>query len=240
MRDLSKKRVDELCEEFDRNVDRNYEILKQLHDGKAWKAYKLTTWAEFVSERFGMTRQNSYYLLNQANMIETFSKAAEVSTNVVISTQESRDLKPFIEEIASDIREAVKELPSEKARATVARQIIDDKRAEVKSSPRLPKGPTIDGHIAKDRNVNKVTGTPLNEFGKPELPPSIFELKDKLYTVSLDIKSVVEFARSIQLDDACRTAIKNNVAIMQNTLTELLNVVEIDEGFIGLLNSEGN
>ena len=56
-----------------------------------------------------MSRQRSYQLLDQANVIKSIREAVHESTTVDLSEREARRLKPHLAEVKQDIRDAIDE-----------------------------------------------------------------------------------------------------------------------------------
>lgn len=123
-------------------VEATWALLLEAHEQRAWAALGYSTWAEYVSAEFSMSRRHSYRLLDHGRVV----RAIEEATNSVtrgshgsvspigdISERVARDIKPHLDEVTAEIEERVASEPrpdSGRVREIVS-EVIDDHRDEL-------------------------------------------------------------------------------------------------------------
>lgn len=97
---LTKIEALQLTDEIKIAAERTWTLLLRAHDGKAWIPLGYVTWEAYVRSEFDMTRQRSYQLLDQAQVIRAISSAAvpqapsepQVAPSETLRTQMSTDV----------------------------------------------------------------------------------------------------------------------------------------------------
>lgn len=89
------------------SVEATWSLLLEAHESRAWAALGYSTWAEYVSAEFDMSRSRSYQLLDQGRVVREIQGA--VSTKVDIDERAARDIKPHLDDVTDEIQERIAE-----------------------------------------------------------------------------------------------------------------------------------
>ena len=109
-------------------------LLTRAHQGRAWKSLGYETWAEYVGTEFDLSRGRSYQIIDQARVIFAIEEA--VSTKVDISERVAREIKPSLNAVVADARQAVSALgdsPTDESVQGVVTSVVDAHRKPVVS-----------------------------------------------------------------------------------------------------------
>jgi len=112
--ELSKEEAVKLTAEIKAWAGTLWQKLKEAHDGKAWRAMGYTSWSEYLSTEFDISRSRGYQLIAHANAIAELTDAAgvDVSTNVDTLTEgQTRNLD--VAAVADEVRTQVADLAEE-------------------------------------------------------------------------------------------------------------------------------
>lgn len=133
--DMTRDEARALTDRIRDAVEATWALLLEAHEQRAWAALGYGTWAEYVSAEFNMSRNYSYRLLNQGQVI----RSIEESTGGVlpmgnISERAARDIKPHLDDVTAEIEERIADEPAvpspERTRQIVAK-VIDDHRDDI-------------------------------------------------------------------------------------------------------------
>lgn len=113
------------------SVEATWSLLLEAHESRAWAALGYSTWAEYVSAEFDMSRSRSYQLLDQGRVVREIQGA--VSTKVDIDERAARDIKPHLDDVTDEIQERIAEEPgAAPARVRdIVGKVIDDHRDDL-------------------------------------------------------------------------------------------------------------
>ena len=108
-------------------------FLLEAHNERAWAALGYSTWAEYVSIEFSLSRSRSYELLDQARVIQVLREASGMSGIPDISAHWAVEMKPHLETVVAEIRDrtAFDSAPSAHTRSRIVREIVEQKMTEL-------------------------------------------------------------------------------------------------------------
>lgn len=122
---LTEVEARELTDRIAVMTEQLWEELDRAHAGRADKALGYGSWAEYVEAEFNMTRQRSYQLLAQAEVVHAIADAAQVKTNALVMTsREASKVKGVLPSVTQTLREKTKG-KQEPARARIAVEVVD-------------------------------------------------------------------------------------------------------------------
>ncbi len=95
-----------------------YDMLREAHDRRAWKAMGYDTWREYIEAEFDFGVQYAYRLVSQSRVIRSLGEAAsdskqalterrQLATPVNITESAARRIAPHLEEAKAQIRTEV-------------------------------------------------------------------------------------------------------------------------------------
>lgn len=103
-----------------------WRLLKEAHDGQAWRAMGYDSWAEYLRTEFDISRSRGYQLIAHADAVYELADAADLdmSTMVDIPERITRDLD--VPAAAEAVAAAVADLPADatEERAQVAAETV--------------------------------------------------------------------------------------------------------------------
>lgn len=146
-----------LTDRIREHVAQAWELLTEAHDRMAFKALGYSSFAEYVTGEFDMSRRHAYRLLDQGRVIRELERAAGVthgSHAVSVSEREARDIKPHLDAVQQEIKDRI---DSGEDPAAAIRTTITTRRSE-------PRTETVKGHLSS------VTT-------EPEAPPSVGDVE---------------------------------------------------------------
>lgn len=132
-RDAAKK----LTEEIRSTASATYVLVKRAYDYKAWLALGYSSWSDYVTKEFSISKSRSYQLINQAKVLDEISSAAPEGTEVMITEAQARDVRDALPKITNRVKEETEGQTPEEAADTV-NSIIEDARAEKKTKKEDP------------------------------------------------------------------------------------------------------
>jgi hypothetical protein len=94
-------------------ADDLWSLLLQAWESKAHISLGYKTWGLYIEGEFDFSRQQSYRLVNQGQVIRQLREAVNVSpvgdnsSIVTVSEREARAIAPVISEVVEDVRESV-------------------------------------------------------------------------------------------------------------------------------------
>lgn len=103
----------DLTDRIKQHAEALWELLLEAHDRGAWKALSYSTWADYVSGEFDMSRSRSYQLLDQGRAVRAIQSAAGVQDpgHVSLNSEAAQDIKPHLTDVTNDVREQVDNEP---------------------------------------------------------------------------------------------------------------------------------
>lgn len=110
-------------------------LLKDANERKAWAALGYKSWRDYAVKEFKVSQSRAYQLLDQSGVVTAIQEAAN-STVVEISERAAREIKPFVKEVAQEIKEKVAKGADP---VTTTYEVIEAKRVESKPSKILPR-----------------------------------------------------------------------------------------------------
>lgn len=118
-----------------------WSLLLTAHERKAWAALGYRTWEEYVSGEFNMSRNYSYRLLSQAQVIKELTSASGVAhgQHVEVTEREARDIRPVLPKVTAEIKDRVTNLgpePEPEEVKEVVREVVKETRAVMQNRPR--------------------------------------------------------------------------------------------------------
>ena len=106
-------------------------LIVKAYEGKAWKVLGYTSWGEYVTEEFDMSRSRSYQIIDQAKVIKAIEAAAPGGTKIKLSEAAARDLKHVLDNVIPEIKEKTQGLNAEEAEGVVE-EILKEQRETFK------------------------------------------------------------------------------------------------------------
>lgn len=122
-----------ITDQIKEHTDAVWKLLTLAHEGRAWKPLGYETWAEYVAGEFSMSRAYSYRLLDQGRVIHAIEEALSPMGDIPVelSEREARDIKPVLEAVVEQAREAVADLgpaPEPAAVQAVVEEVVQSHR----------------------------------------------------------------------------------------------------------------
>jgi hypothetical protein len=133
VRPLTKTQARRLTEKIAGAAEALWSLLLEAKDGRAWEALGYDTWDAYVAAEFGMSRGQSYRLLDQGRVIGELAAATGVTASDIapaVSARQAATLKPVLPEVAERAREAVKGT-RRAARPEIVAGVVDEATADV-------------------------------------------------------------------------------------------------------------
>lgn len=115
-------------------------LLKDANERKAWAALGYKSWRDYAVKEFKVSQSRAYQLLDQSGVVTAIQEAAN-STMVEISERAAREIKPFVKEVAKEIKNKVAKGADP---VTTTYEVIEAKRVEKKPSKILPRPPVVE------------------------------------------------------------------------------------------------
>lgn len=109
------------------HIAQAWTLLREAHERRAWIALSYTSFGEYVSAEFAVSRQHAYRMLDAAKVVHEIEEAAGVSPVGDITEREARDLKPMLGAVTEAIRVKVAD-PGEVDRVAIVRAVIEQHR----------------------------------------------------------------------------------------------------------------
>lgn len=145
---LDEHRARQLTDRIKDAAGQLWQLLAEAHDGRAWAALGYDSFKAYVETEFGMARSRAYQLIDQARVIAAVTAAAGVSTNVDISEWEARDLKPHLDLVVENVRDATVDTEPE-LKAEAAQAAIEETREFIRQrEPKPIPKPDVGGGIS--------------------------------------------------------------------------------------------
>lgn len=132
-RDAAKK----LTEEIRSTASATYVLVKRAYDYKAWLALGYSSWGDYVTKEFSISKSRSYQLINQAKVLDEISSVTPDGTDVMITEAQARDVRDALPKITNRVKEETEGQTPEEAAETV-NSIIEDARTEKKAKKEDP------------------------------------------------------------------------------------------------------
>ena len=101
--------------------------LAQAHAGQAWVALGYSTWGDYVTAEFNISRSRSYQILDQAKVIQAIGQATPEGTHIEVSETAAREIKGIMTELAPRIEEHTRNLPPEEAKVVVKDMVAESR-----------------------------------------------------------------------------------------------------------------
>jgi hypothetical protein len=120
--DADRASARQLTDEIKAAADNLWELLTEAWNAKAYASLGYKSWRAYIEAEFDFSRQYSYRLINQGQVIKQLREAAKVSpvgddsdsevlpggnNVIVVSEREARDIASVIDVVAHDVREQV-------------------------------------------------------------------------------------------------------------------------------------
>lgn len=121
---ISRDEARELTEAIKSTSVALFTLLKKAHDSRAWEVLGFNSWSEYIKNEFDFSRQYSYRLVNQANVIEQINEAGEI--DYYISEKEANIIKKKLPEITERIKNETENIESEEEKKEVVNTIIKE------------------------------------------------------------------------------------------------------------------
>lgn len=152
-----------LTDQIAATTDQLWLLLERAHTGRADRVLGYASWADYVETEFKMSRQNSYQLLAQAEVIKAVSEASGTATGAHdISTRKASKLKGVLPEVTQTLKDRTKG-KHEDTRQRIAAEVVNAAVREVDS----PKAATpVLSHLdGLEKLLGKNVGTLVEQAG---------------------------------------------------------------------------
>ena len=150
-----------------------WRLLKQAHDGQAWRALEYSSWRRYIEDEFDLHKSQAYRLLSHANAVYALDDAAGLDHEVspmgdTFGERATRNLD--VPAATEAVREAVRDLPPEATaeRARAAAAAVRDLPPKP-STPPIPSGSGVEADATGASAAESVTAAPFG--GEPPSRP---------------------------------------------------------------------
>lgn len=99
---MTQKEAQDVTERIRGSAEELWALLVDAYEGAAHKVLGYDTWKSYVKAEFHMTPRNSYYLLDQAQVIKALSAGGSETR---FTAREVQKIKPHLDEIVEDIEQ---------------------------------------------------------------------------------------------------------------------------------------
>jgi hypothetical protein len=106
-------------------------LLREAHEGRAWSALGYRTWEQYVKREFNLSRSRSYELLDQGRVIAELQMAAGLSEIPDISAYAAVQIKPYLAEVTTSIRERARKQPGARL-VEIIGDVVRQQRARIR------------------------------------------------------------------------------------------------------------
>jgi len=217
-RPLTRAQARKLTDRIQHHAEEAWGLLQTARNGRAWDALGYASWEAYVGEEFGMSRSESYRLLDQAKVITELSAAAGVP--VAVSARQAAAVKPELERAKDEVAAAVARKPR-RARAAIAADVVADivKPDTRPAPPPLPSSPPPlpAAAPAPTQPVDDVDGAD-GEFDTPARRQQAAQVLPRIFRLSPQgvLAEVPDAERLALVDAAERWAMKLRLAYNQD------------------------
>lgn len=141
-------------------------LVKQAHDGRAWKPLGYATWAEYVLAEFDMSKSQAYRLVRYAESLLEITDAAGLDAETspmgdILPERVARELD--LDAAKAAITEVVMDLPPEATtadRLAAVEATVDKLKAAAKAATRTPVPPAMAQDAAGANDADGMPHTP--------------------------------------------------------------------------------
>jgi hypothetical protein len=132
-----------LTQRIKTEVNQVFLLLAEAHDRRAWAALGYASWDQYVRLEFGYSRSRSYEFLDQARVIQAIQAATGAATIPDLSAFAARQIKPYLHEVISEIRDRIKTDAPDDISNRIINEVVARKRAlsRTKSDAPVWQGP---------------------------------------------------------------------------------------------------
>ena len=124
------------------DIDETWQRLEEAYNAKDHVTLGYVTWATYVRSEFGMSRGQSYRLLDQAHVIRQLSEASgtDVSRARDISVRTASVLAPHLPNLVETVKERTKG-KQEATREKIVAEVVEQAVAQQRPAPSHPSSP---------------------------------------------------------------------------------------------------
>lgn len=137
---LTRVQAQRLTDRIAKAVDGLWELLQEARDKNAWAKLGYASWEQYVKTEFGMSRGQSYRLLDQGRVIGELQEAAGLSRardTPEVSARQAAAVKPVLEEVVEEVRSRTTGKPRAERKAIVA-EVVRETVATPRQPPHTP------------------------------------------------------------------------------------------------------